>query len=234
LTLGMKVASADELDEARCTSGRYKAAAAYASCQNKLMAKFFNGHPTSFDYGAGFSKCRVKYAAAWVKLQAQASGTGSFCDSARFVDNGDGTVIDRLTGLHWEQTTDDASVHDKDNEYTWSDTGDADLSDAGGTIFTSFLPVLNGGGCLGGQCDWRMPTVHELQTILSEPYPCTASPCVDQGAFRPSAAGYWSATTSFEYQDGAGVWWVLFTNGQTLTGIGNESLFFARAVRGTL
>jgi hypothetical protein len=38
----------------------------------------------------------------------------------RFVDNGDGTVTDTRTGLMWEQKTDDGSIHDKDNVYTWS------------------------------------------------------------------------------------------------------------------
>ncbi len=67
------------------------------------------------------------YTAAWAKLQATAPG--STCDNARFHDNGDGTVTDRLTGLQWEQKKNDGSVHgektfrpvhDMDNLYSWS------------------------------------------------------------------------------------------------------------------
>ncbi len=81
------------------------------------------------------SKCRVQYTAAWTKLQTAASGTGATCDNARFQDNGDGTVTDRLTGLQWEQKTNDGSIHDTGNIYTWSAVNTA----ADGTAYTSFL-----------------------------------------------------------------------------------------------
>jgi hypothetical protein len=60
------------------------------------------------------SKCRVKYA-TWENLQKVALGSGSSCDAPRFVYNGDGTATDNLTGLQWEQQTDDSTVRDKDN-----------------------------------------------------------------------------------------------------------------------
>jgi hypothetical protein len=49
--------------------------------------------------------------------------------------NGDGTATDYDTGLQWEQKTDDGSVHDKDNTYSWSPT----LGPPDGTAFTAFL-----------------------------------------------------------------------------------------------
>jgi hypothetical protein len=112
-------------------------------------------------------------------------------------------VTDRLTGLQWEQKTDDASVHDKDNFHSWSTIPPA----ADGTAFTSFLTTLNG-GCFAGQCDWRLPTLLELQTILLEPYPCTTSPCIDQAVFGPTAVnGYWSATTNASGSPSAWLVW---------------------------
>ena len=74
----------------------------------------------------------------------------------RFVDNGDGTVTDRETGLQWEQkvTGSDgpnlADPHDVDNEYTWSEGGDFTAPD--GTAFTDFLVKLNGGPSGVGNC----------------------------------------------------------------------------------
>src|SRR5262245_36534894 len=53
----------------------------------------------------------------------------------RFVDNGNGTVTDRQTGLMWEKKT-DGNVN---ATYTWSSTGTA----PDGTLFTSFLATMN-------------------------------------------------------------------------------------------
>jgi hypothetical protein len=134
--------------------------------------------------------------AAWPRLEANAAGTGSSCDGARFTDNGDGTVTDRLTALQWEKKTngdgsESADPHDADNVYTWTDASTA----ADGTAFTSFLASLNTGGCFAGQCDWRLPTRDELLTMLSPPLSaCPPFSCVHP-VLGASAANYWSATT---------------------------------------
>ena len=36
-----------------------------------------------------------------------------------YVDNGDGTITDLNTGLMWEKKSDDGTIHDKDDIYTW-------------------------------------------------------------------------------------------------------------------
>lgn len=113
----------------------------------------------------------------------------------RFIDNLDGTVSDTRTGLMWEQKTDDSSIHDKDNFYTWS-TGAPYNPD--GTTFFTFLATLNGPTPFAGYGDWRLPSLTELMTIvdLGAPGCGGGSPCIDQTAFGPTQAGsYWSATT---------------------------------------
>jgi len=133
----------------------------------------------------------------------------------RFVDNGDGTVTDRETGLQWEQKLAGAAgpnlgdPHDVDNEYVWS----ASATAPDGTAFTDFLADLNGGptgvgdcvvngstqtGGFAGHCDWRLPTIAELRTISDTTVSgCgSGSPCIAPvfGATLP--ARYFSASTS--------------------------------------
>src|SRR6266513_2316543 len=48
-----------------------------------------------------------------------------------YVDEGDGTVTDVNTWLVWEKLSDDGTVHDKDNVYTWANA------------FTAHVATLN-------------------------------------------------------------------------------------------
>jgi hypothetical protein len=181
-------------------------------------------------------------------------GGGCLSDClCRFVDNMDGTITDNRTKLVWEKKTnlngypDPNNVHDADNTYTWANFEPPPE----GTAFTSFLARLNdaGGGscptggptggccpndtctdvdCFAGHCDWRLPTLVELKTILLEPYPCGTSPCIAP-VFGPTVSStYWSATTFAG--DAYGGWVVYFDTGST--GEGSKAVEnHVRAVR---
>jgi len=230
LLFGASTAHAKQTPEQKCQKGRYDAAAKYAACQQKVLAKRFGSFSNdAATRNAAFSKCRVSYAAVWPKLQKKARGTGGTCDRDRFADSVNGTVTDWLTGLQWEQKTDDASVHDKDSRYSW--TSELFLTRANGPAFTTFLTTLNGGGCFAGQCDWRLPTLVELQTILS-PYPCTTRPCIDP-VFGPTVSEtYWSATTVATDQQSA--WLADLHNGSVTERFKSNVFSYVRAVRGGL
>jgi hypothetical protein len=224
-------ASANMVDpEEACQKGRHAAAAKYAACEQRATSGVVsNGEWAS--YFPAVAKCHVKYAATWAKLQAKANGSGTICDNPRFVDNADGTVLDRLTGLLWEQKTDDASIHDKDDLHTWS-AGGVTATAADGPVYTTFLGTLNT-GCFAGQCDWRLPTRTELLTILLNGYYCPSNPCIDP-VFGPTiGAGYWTGTTSASFSHFA--WVVDFVSGAVdYNGGGKNVGFFVRAVRGGL
>lgn len=205
LALGATHAFAKATPEEQCQTARYKAAATYASCVQKLMAKSNAMDTDKFD--AAFVKCVSKYAGTWPKLEKKARGTGSTCDSGRFTDNGDGTLTDHLTALVWEVKTEDATAHDKTRVFTWSASGAA----ADGTVFTSFLSGL-------------------LATTFQTP--CTTEVCVIPN-FGPTPMFvdmYWSATTDTSYLPQA--WGA--QSGFRVTGRGKQGSEPARAVRGGL
>ena len=70
-----------------------------------------------------------------------------------YQDNGDGTIRDKRTALTWEKLSDDGSIHDQDNVYSWDD--------AFGKI-----DELNTPPCFAGFCDWRVPNRFELESII--------------------------------------------------------------------
>ncbi len=152
-------------------------------------------------------------------LKASLVCTPAFKGSARFVDNGDGTVTDHYTGLQWEtKVAGSGCTHCADDIYTWS----SGTNFADGTAFTNFLPRLNDcfstdavllQGGLAGHCDWRLPTITELQTIVDINTPgCGSVLCMDP-IFGPTPVNgsfcYWSST-DFDDPD---AWLMNFGNG---------------------
>lgn len=82
-----------------------------------------------------------------------------------FRDNGDGTITDQRTGLVWEKKSNDGSLHDLDNVYAWGQSVVPYAMD--GPVVSDFLAKLNTKPCFGGQCDWRIPNLRELQTLVN-------------------------------------------------------------------
>jgi hypothetical protein len=183
------------------------------------------------------------------------ASNGTQACQPQYVDNGDGTVNDNSTGLMWEKKTgvvdlnfacqnSISDVHDVRNCYAWSATLDPFLDpnsnlDPTGTLYTDFLDVLNdlntpndgtATTCFAGHCDWRIPTIAELRSILTAGYlDCASSPCIDP-AFGPTAPyAYWSSSSvagiPIDARD------VYFNNGAVGYN-GKASNYYARAVRG--
>jgi len=164
-----------------------------------------------------------------------------------YKDNGDGTITDNNTGLMWEKKDESSGIHDKDNTYTWG-MPDPPYT-MNGTMVTEFLATLNTSPCFAGYCDWRIPNVKELQSIVDYEirYPgpvvnaafhnaagCTG--CTDVRLASCSctrSSYYWSSTT---YRNSTlGAWGVYFTDGTVgLSGEHKDFSFAVRAVRGGL
>jgi hypothetical protein len=198
--------------EQQCEKGRYSAAAKYAQCQYKAFGAYLDGG-TFATFQAALSKCRVAYTSMWPALEKKAAGTGATCDSARFIDTGDATVVDKLTGLEWEKKL-SSSVS---STYIWP--ANLEVGELNNVLF------------FGGHDDWRLPTPAELLTIVSESYPCTTSPCIDPVFGVTGTGNYWSSIQV--PADPTLAWFVNFTAGG-VDNAGVGSFFFARAVRGGL
>ena len=192
-------AQAGPTAEQKCQQAKLKVQAKLLACLKKNDAKLIGG-------GAdGSAKCLTKFQEGLAKANSKAAAAGASC---RYADGGNGTVSDLDTGLTWEQKTNADLVanagdpHDADNLYTWSTSGAA----PDGTAFTAFLAALNDNGssdgaptavtgCFAGYCDWRLPTIVELQTI-ADPALCGPQACLNE-AFgpRPTYSFYWTSTT---------------------------------------
>ena len=179
------------------------------------------------------ARCSRAYTNRWANLQRVFPSTS--CAAARFIDNGDGSVTDSLTGLQWEQKDDrdrvlnPADPHDSDNIFSFSATGTA----ADGSVFTVFLSKLNG-SCFAQHCDWRLPTLADLLTIL-DPHQgqCAGNkgPCIDH-IFGPThAAPFWSATA---VAGNSNLVWLAQFRGAGVLSSNKTASFYARAVRGGL
>jgi len=162
---------------------------------------------------------------------------GALVCQPRFNVNGDGTLTDNSTGLMWELQTSNnffcsADITCYNNTYTWS-TGD---NNPDGTLYTTFLATLNSDStsgsstCFANHCDWRIPNIVELQTII-EPGASECgggSPCIDPAFGTTQADIFWSSSSLAS--NPSFVWTVDFYN----ISVGNNSktdTHYARAVR---
>ena len=157
----------------------------------------------------------------------------------RYVDNGDGTVTDNKTGLMWEKKSaaGTADVHDVNNHYSYGVSINDTQQD--GTLYTSFIAQLNPPDlsvdgtllpCFANHCDWRIPNIVELTSILLAS--CGTPPCIDP-VFGPTQYGYWSSTTDVPASTFA--WAVAFGTAYLPPGVFVDSKqlsYNARAVRG--
>ena len=139
--------------------------AKYEACESKATGAFLGGGD-NLQLMRATVKCRAKYDAAWVKLRGEGSGrvyrgnvrrrplrpdrrrslltTLRGCSGSRRLSISGYTLVKLHTPGHREGPSSTA---------------------ADGPAYTTFLATLNSNGCFAGQCDWRLPTRSELQTI---------------------------------------------------------------------
>jgi len=144
-----------------------------------------------------------------------------------YTDNGDGTITDNNTGLMWEKLSDDGSIHDLDNTYTWDDA------------FAVKVATLNSGS-FAGYTDWRLPNAKELQSIVNYEFenylfvsPAFINGCIGGCSVTTCSCAranlYWSSSTNAANPMQA--WYVNFGGG-VVVDLGKTASLDVRAVRG--
>ena len=101
----------------------------------------------------------------------------------KFIDNGDGTILDKETGLMWAKKGSDRELNFKDAEKYCK------------------------GFDLAGHKDWRLPTIKELISIIDYE---RRNPTIDP-VFECKSSWYWSGTGYAG--DSGGAWYVYFGGG---------------------
>jgi len=129
-------------------------------------------------------------------------------------------VEDTDKGLIWEIKSDDDTIRDKNNSYSWfeaslTDTtqGVADAGKCKGDIncdTQSYTQAVNAQNYCG-YSDWRLPTREEMLSIVN--FENTSSSVMINSHYFPDAlpSWYWTASSNENHPEHA--WYVLFRNG---------------------
>jgi len=129
----------------------------------------------------------------------------------RFIDNGDGTVIDLVTGLMWVK--DPGQIPGFYDRMYWYDAINA-------------CENLE----FAGWDDWRLPNINELMSIIDH---SRYNPAFDTTFFTPPydmGTPYWSSTSNASWYDGA--WAVYIYDGYKTCWGKPWDMCFVRPVRG--
>lgn len=140
---------------------------------------------------------------------------------ANLVDNADGTVTDRVTGLIWQKCG---------YGQTWDSTTNTCIGTASNLQWATGSPNALGycnSLTLAGK-SWRLPNINELKSLLD--INKTTSPLINTSFFPGTSGVYWSSTTVAKNTSMA--YTIDFQNGKTLANTSKTSNHKVQCVAG--
>ncbi len=143
---------------------------------------------------------------------------------SQLIDNGDGTITDRKTGLMWKKCLEGVSgvLCDIDSpiHFTWQEALER-------------IGNVNNGYGFAGYTDWRLPNIRELVSIVEEQ---CAYPAINMNRFPTLDPYSWSVWSASPYIDSRltvqdNIWVVSFFDGSSVVA-GRSNQLIVRLVRG--
>ncbi|HEY6890494.1 MAG TPA: DUF1566 domain-containing protein, partial [Solirubrobacter sp.] len=141
---------------------------------------------------------------------------GAAWPSPRFTVNGDTTVTDNLTGRTWTAAADSPGPAPCPGGLkTWQ-------------AALGHVACLNANGYLG-HSDWRLPNIHELESLANPNESSTATWLMTQGfGYVPTSYDLWSSTT---VASNTSLRWIVDMNGGGVYGYPKTDTYFVWPVR---
>jgi hypothetical protein len=123
-------------------------------------------------------------------------------------------VKDNVSGLVWDVKTEDGSIHDSSNVYSWEDASKI------------YIKKLNEQS-FGGYSDWRLPSVKELTSLINR---AKSNPAVNAKYFPHTESSFYWSNTEMPYVKEYS-WIVDFASGYVFSYC-QKNKYHVRAVRG--
>jgi len=130
----------------------------------------------------------------------QSESIVSTAPSANFLDLGDGSVVDQVTGLMWRKCPEGLSGEN-------CELGELVTLTWAGAL--QYAPKINDGAGFAGYHDWRLPNIRELSTIVD--LQC-ANPAINTDVFPSTPVSHaWTSSPYHFYTHYS--WYVDFSSG---------------------
>ena len=100
----------------------------------------------------------------------------------KYINNGDGTITDRVTGLMWKRCCEGQE---------WKRSGKAFTGETGEYTYEQAMSLKSD---FAGHSDWRMPTIDELKTIIKSRKSSSKKPCINRKVFPDNPNLVWSSS----------------------------------------
>jgi hypothetical protein len=181
-----------------------------------LILYYWSANPDPTGTGADFCNYYVQVQTGYVYNYCHPGTPGGVMGvhgdssdvASNFIDNKNGTVSDTTTGLMWQQGSSAQAM-------SWQQS-------------LAYCEDM----AFAGYTDWRLPNVHELQSIVDN---TRYNPSINTGYFPSTVSTYYYTSTTKNNQT-AKAWTVMFDYGfvDFYFGGNKDTAYYARCVRGGL